>query len=322
MAQTKINPSDQIPSGSLTRAMLNTTNAGSAVIAKVIAGWGVGLTSTGADSGTGDVTLGLTGDGLGSRNHLRNPTFVINQRAVSGTVTLAAGVYGHDGVKAGASGCTYTFSASGLDTTLTITAGSLILPIESVFIEGGSYTLSQAGTAHARVWQGTGTTGTGSYVAAPFTVTGLTVNTQTNVEFTTGTVLQPQFEAGSTATNFERRIITDEWSLALRYYLSTYAAGVKPGTAGASPAFAVFAQTAISYLVVFSGFFPMPMHANPTIVIYSPNSGASGNVYANNAGSDQAAYVSGSSRFGLTVSLNGSSLTGGFQINFTASSDI
>ena len=77
------------------------------------------------------------------------------------TVTLAPGAYGHDGVKAGASGATYTFAASGLETTLTITAGSLILPIEAGLNEGGSYVASNAGTAPVRVWQGTGSTSSG-----------------------------------------------------------------------------------------------------------------------------------------------------------------
>jgi hypothetical protein len=59
MAQTKINPADQIPSGSLTRAMHNTTVSGSAVITKVIAGVGISITQTGVDAGTGDVTVNL-----------------------------------------------------------------------------------------------------------------------------------------------------------------------------------------------------------------------------------------------------------------------
>jgi len=274
---------------------------------------------------TGQITFPqgvASGDRTGFRNRLRNANFSINQRAVTGTVTLAAGAYGHDGVKAGASGATYTFAVSGLDTTLTVTAGSLILPIESSFIEGGSYTLSQAGTAQARVWQGTGTSSSGSYAAAPFTVTGLTAATQTNVEFTTGTILLPQFEPGLIDTVFERRTPGFELILSMRYFLSTYTSGVAPGTAGASNAFSVFAQTAITYLVVFSGFFPVPMRATPTITIYSPNSGAAGYVYANNNGTDQPAYVSGNSRYGATISLNGVTVTAGFQLNFVASAEI
>ena len=154
----------------------------------------------------------------GFRSRLRNAGFAINQRAVSGTVSLSAGQYGHDGVKAGASGATYTFSTSGIDTTLTISAGSLILPIEAGLIEGGAYVVSQAGTAQARVWQGTGYAGSGSYATAPFTMTGLSAATQTNVEFSTGTVLRPQFEPGAIATAFDRRPAAVELLLCYRYY--------------------------------------------------------------------------------------------------------
>lgn len=162
----------------------------------------------------------LNAYGVGFRNRLRNASFAINQRVVSGTVTLAAGQYGHDGFKGGASGATYTFATSGIDTTLTITAGSLILPIEAGMIEGGTYAVSNAGTAQARVWQGTGSTGSGSYAAAPFVTASLTAATQTNLEFSTGTVLRPQFEAGIAATPFDRRPPAVELALCQWYYQS------------------------------------------------------------------------------------------------------
>ena len=40
------------------------------------------------------------------KNRLINAQLLINQRGVSGTVTLSAGAYGHDRFKASASGCT------------------------------------------------------------------------------------------------------------------------------------------------------------------------------------------------------------------------
>lgn len=60
MARTLINGATGIQAGTLARAALNTSTAGSAVIAKAIAGSGISLTSTGADAGTGDVTLNAT----------------------------------------------------------------------------------------------------------------------------------------------------------------------------------------------------------------------------------------------------------------------
>ena len=46
------------------------------------------------------------------KNKIINGNFDINQRAVSGTVSLAAGEYGHDRFKGGAGGATYTFATS------------------------------------------------------------------------------------------------------------------------------------------------------------------------------------------------------------------
>ena len=57
MARSLFNADLQVQPGTITRALHNTTTAGSAVINKVIAGTGITLSSTGADAGTGDVTI-------------------------------------------------------------------------------------------------------------------------------------------------------------------------------------------------------------------------------------------------------------------------
>lgn len=211
-----------------------------------------------AGSAASNMVLGAGGAFVpqlaGNRNRLRNAQFAINQRGVSGTVSLGAGAYGHDGVKGGAAGCTYTFSSAGLDTTLNITAGSLILPIESSMIEGGDYVLSQGGTAQARVWQGSGSTGSGSYASAPFVTASLTAATQTNVEFSTGTVVRPQLEPGTiaaAATAFSRRLPGEELALNMRYYqiLSIFFTGYN--TAGGT----------LDNIVSFA----VPMRAAPTV---------------------------------------------------------
>ncbi len=204
------------------------------------------------------------------RNRLRNATFAINQRGVSGTVTLSAGQYGHDGVKGGASGCTYTFSTSGLDTTISISAGSLILPVEASLIEGGSYVFWHAGTAQARVWQGTGTSGTGAYAAAttaaPLALTGLTATTQTNVEFSTGTVLRPQLEPGAIATAFERRPIAFELLLCQRYFWQQAANTLTLG--GYSGANGIWMSVQMTH--------PVTMRATPTMTTSWSYSGVIG----------------------------------------------
>ena len=47
----------QILDGSIQRADLDATTVGQAVVRKIVQGTGISLSSTGADSGTGDVTI-------------------------------------------------------------------------------------------------------------------------------------------------------------------------------------------------------------------------------------------------------------------------
>ena len=152
---------------------------------------------------------------VGLKNRVIDGGFVLNQRVyVSGTA-LASGVYGHDRWKGGASGGTYTFTqgALGVNTTITITAGSLIQVIEGCNVaEGGTYVLSWTGTAQGRLNGGTyGASGT-------VTVTGWTAGTNLNVEFNTGTCGSVQLEKGSTATSFDYRPYGTELALCQRYY--------------------------------------------------------------------------------------------------------
>ena len=154
---------------------------------------------------------------FGFKNRLINAAGRINQRAVSGTVTLAAGVYGHDRFKAGASGCTYTFATSGNVTTFTISAGSLIQVIEGLNLETGTYCLSWAGSAQAKI-------GGGAFAASGVTAT-VTGGTDTNIEFGTGTLALPQFERGDTATAFDYRPHAVELVLCQQYLPAYITAG-------------------------------------------------------------------------------------------------
>jgi hypothetical protein len=109
------------------------------------------------------------------KNRLINAQLLINQRGVSGTVTLSAGAYGHDRFKAGASGCTYTFATTNNVTTLTISAGSLQQVIEGLNLESGTYTLSWTGTVQGKIGAGSyGASGiTGSITGDVLTVTAI-----------------------------------------------------------------------------------------------------------------------------------------------------
>lgn len=151
----------------------------------------------------------INGGPIGVINAIINGNFQVNQRGVSGTVTLAAGAYGHDRWKAGASGCTYTFATVNNVTTLTITAGSLIQVIEGINLYSGTYVLSWSGTAQGKI-------GAGSYSGSG--VTGsVTGGTNLNIEFNTGTLSLVQFEPGTEVSPFERRDYGRELMMCQRY---------------------------------------------------------------------------------------------------------
>ena len=196
----------------------------------------------------GNINVGTINDGaIGTKNAIINGNFGINQRGVSGTVSLAAGAYGHDRWKAGASGCTYTFATSENVTTLTISAGSLIQVIEGINLQTGTYTLSWEGTAQGKI-------GAGSYGASG--ISGLvTGGTNLNIEFGTGTVKLVQLEKGSVATPFEFRQYGTELALCERYYqLIDSSSGV--------------ANNASSFTGTIS--FRAVMRANPTVGLTAP----------------------------------------------------
>lgn len=178
------------------------------------------LAATGADTYAWSALVGVPG----FRNRLINSDFIVNQRGFASGGSLSAGAYGHDRWKAGAGGCTYSFTTTLPATGITITAGTLQQVIEGGHVEGGTFVLSWSGTAQARV-------NGGAYGPSPLTVAGLTVGLNVTVEFGTGTVLAPQFEPNG-ATSYERRPPGIERMLCERYYrtIACHAAGV--ATAG------------------------------------------------------------------------------------------
>ena len=206
-------------------------------------------------------------------NRIINGNFAINQRAyASGTALPATPVtaaYGHDRWKAGASGCTYTFTAAVPDTTVTITAGTLTQIIEAGVIEGGVYALSWTGTAQARVWQGTAA---GSYAASPVVTASLTAGTNTTVEFNTGTVGKVKFESGSVATLFNRQSLAKSMADCQRYFQASAAQSYGGAVSGAVLAVPISLKVTMrSAPTVTSNFTASAGITSPTVVAYSPD---------------------------------------------------
>lgn len=196
-----------------------------------------------------------------------NGNFGVNQRAKSGTVTLTAGQYGHDRWKAGASGCTYTFSTNSNVTTITITAGSLIQVIEGVNLFSGTYTLAWTGTAQGKI-------GAGAYGISGITGAA-TGGTNLNIEFNAGTLSKVQFNSGAVALPFQARSFAEELQLCQRYYEKSYSQNVSPASAASAGAMSVITQSAS----ILGGFrFKTIKRVAPTITVYSP-SGTQGKVW-------------------------------------------
>lgn len=149
---------------------------------------------------------------LGPRNRVDNSNFRVNQLGVSGTVTLAPGAYGHDRWKAGAGGCTYTFTGSQAIITLNITAGSLVQVIDGTMgLQGdGDYVASWTGTSKGRF-------GSSAYAASGFTI-GLQGDTNPPLEFGIGTLSRVQLELGSTPTPYEVKHYDDDYERCRLYF--------------------------------------------------------------------------------------------------------
>ena len=273
----------------LTAATVTNTPAGTITTATVQAALNELDTKKAAVGANTTITslAGLTsingGQLSGLRNRIINGNPLINQRSVSGTVTLAAGIYGHDRFKAGASGCTYTFATAANVTTITISAGSLQQVIEGLNLETGTYAFSWTGTAQGKI-------AAGSFAASGVTA-AVTGGTNTTIEFGTGSFTKAQFEI-NTVSVFEQRPFGLELALCLRYFRTA------PRLFGLA-----VSATNMQLTVVFGN----PMRVTPTVV--TTNAGVSGESPVSVTGRTASG---GAASLGFFDSFGGSVIMSGF----------
>lgn len=238
------------------------------------------------------------------KNLVRNPDFSINQRVKSGTISLSAAEYGHDGWKGGASGATYTISGG----VVTISANSLKQTIEGSFIKKtGTYVLSWTGTAQGKI-------DSGSYSASGVTAT-LTAGSNATIEFGTGSVSNVQLELGSYPSEFEVRSPAVELLINQRYFSKSMTQAVAPADGVGYATDCVFGVGGgISTTAAYGPFvvFPAPMRAVPTVTLYRTSLGSSAGMWQYLGGwSDATAMVlPARSETGFLAQLTGTFTTG------------
>ena len=171
------------------------------------------------DSVNGWFELVTLTTGLGRKNSIINSRFRVNQRVVSGTVSLSAGEYGHDRFRGGSAGATYTFSTSGGVTTINISAGTIEQEIEANNINAGSNVLSWSGTAQGRI-------DAGSYGDTGEVTASLTGSATVTCEWDTGTLSLCQLELGTSATISEFVTVEQELVECRRYFWAMLDEGV------------------------------------------------------------------------------------------------
>jgi hypothetical protein len=253
-----------------------------------------------------------------NKNVIINGNFNINQRVVSGTVVLTAGSYGHDRWKAGASGCTYTFSTTNNITTLTISAGSLIQVVEGNNLVSDTYCLSFTGTAQGKI-------GAGSYGASGITGSA-TGGTNLNIEFNTGTLSLVQLEKNLAPTPFEHRFFNQELSLCQRYYQKTFDYATAPANnAGLINALSTRMPSSINNNFSVIWEYKVVMRATPSINLFNPSSGTSGYWFADDTSTSIPAATEvnlGSNRVSIANIGLGGIANSDYYIHATATSEL
>ena len=133
-----------------------------------------------------------------------------------------------------------------------------------------------------------------------------------------------QVEAGSVATDFEYRPLTEEVALCQRYYEKSYVTSIAPGTLVTAGSKRYQACAAISTGTPTTESFVVEKREIPTVTIYSPNSGSSGKAYNTTSAGDFTAFASltGTNGFGLSASSAGISDQDLLSYHYTADAEL
>jgi len=273
-----IDGATDILGGSIIRYDLNTTTPTQAVIRKIIAGTGVSITSTGVDSGTGDVTINLDVSGIGggllSLNGLSvsTQTFATSTTGTNFTITSSGSVHTFNLPDASAtarglvSTGTQTFAGdktlsgiitlsnlSGSGTRMVVVTNTGVLSSQTIPSGGSGVTLSLTTTGSSGA--ATYNSGTGALNIPNYTLAGLGGATDASVVHLAGT---------ETITGVKTFSANVTFGSALRYDSTNASIGI--GLA-AAPSAGTYLEIAASTSIKSSIRF------NSGVAVTSPTSG-------------------------------------------------
>lgn len=232
-----------------TNVLLGRDTPGTGPVEEIAIGSGLSLTGN-VLSATGG---GGGGGASGLRNKLFNATFFVNQRQyTSGAATAAANQYTLDRWRVVTSGQNLSWSDSGGVRTVTAPAGGIEQVIEGNNLVTGDYVIS---------WGGTATCTVGGVAKANGDTVAVTGGSNLTIRFSGGTVVAPQFEKGTTPTDFEDRPFGLELALCQRYLLAYASEDTASGIC--------FGYTFSSTQGDFMLPAPVELRAPPTSVVVS-----------------------------------------------------
>lgn len=166
---------------------------------------------------------------------------------------------------------------------------------------GGAYLI--VAVAAGPTYQGTG----GAWAGADTFATSVVTNSILTTTSATFEITNAKFEISPVPTPFRRQSAQQELARCQRYYEKSYNLGTALATAARVGDDGVYIQAAATSTLAFYPRFRVAKRTTPSITIYSPNSGASGNVWNSSAG-DVSASAANVALGGFEVAAGSSAL--------------
>lgn len=283
MGRTLLDGINGILSSTIIRPLINITTAGSALITKVIAGPGISLSSTGVDSGTGDVTISAATAAItaGTISGATISTSPINSSSIGATTastgaftTLSASstaTFGSVVITGGTINGTPIGSNTASTGAFTTLSASALATFSNISVTGGSINGTPIGATTASTGKFTNLTVTNTLTTYGLTSAPITLSVITTPDAPVGT---PSTTGGSVPAD--------------NYYFKVVATDSRSGATIAGPESAAVTTTGTTSSIALT---------------WTASAGATGYriYYSNTSGGQNSYYTSSTNSFTLTA---------------------